>query len=235
MNLIITNEFNKMDILKKLTNEKKFNNYKFYSFNELKRKLFFDYDNKTIEYVMKKYNVNLSIARIYIENLYFLKDVRNKKIEFLNNLKKELDDNNLLIYNNQFKNYLLDKKIIVYQNEELSKEEKYILHDFNYEVKKNQDSIYSPEIFEASDINIVRKQCSGFPHSLKLLRCQNPVVLRIRCVGILRKRVCQIYVLLVIADNDSIVRISRNPDENDDRISLCQPLLQRVDTPMISL
>ena len=59
MNLIITNEFNKMDILKKLTKEKKFNNYKFYSFNELKRKLFFDYDNKTIEYVMKKYNVNL--------------------------------------------------------------------------------------------------------------------------------------------------------------------------------
>lgn len=153
MNLIITNEFNKMDILKKLTNEKKFNNYKFYSFNELKRKLFFDYDNKTIEYVMKKYNVNLSIARIYIENLYFLKEIRNKKIEFLNNLKKELDDNNLLIYNNQFKNYLLDKKIIVYQNEELSKEEKYILKDFNYEVKKNQDSIYSPEIFEAININ----------------------------------------------------------------------------------
>ena len=153
MNLIITNEFNKRDILKKLTNEKKFNNYKFYSFNELKRKLFFDYDNKTIEYVMKKYNVNLSIARIYIENLYFLKEIKNKKIEFLNNLKKELDDNKLLIYNNQFKNYLLGKKIIVYQNEELSKEEKYILHDFNYEVKKNQDSIYSPEIFEAIDIN----------------------------------------------------------------------------------
>ena len=153
MNLIITNEFNKMDILKKLTKEKKFNNYKFYSFNELKRKLFFDYDNKTIEYVMKKYNVNLSIAKIYIENLYFLKEIRNKKIEFLNNLKKELDNNKLLIYNNQFKNYLLDKKIIVYQNEELSKEEKYILKDFNYEVKKNQDSIYTPEIFEAININ----------------------------------------------------------------------------------
>lgn len=153
MNLIITNEFNKMDILKKLTDEKKFNNYKFYSFNELKKKLFFDYDNKTIEYVMKKYNVNLSIAKIYIENLYFLKDVRNKKIEFLNNLKKELDNNKLLIYNNQFKNYLLGKKIIVYQNEELSKEEKYILKDFNYKVKKNQDSIYSPEIFEAININ----------------------------------------------------------------------------------
>lgn len=153
MDLIITNEFNKIDILKRLTNEKKFNNYKFYSFNELKKKLFFDYDNKTIEYVMKKYNVNLSIARIYIENLYFLKEVRNKKIEFLNSLKKELDDNNLLIYNHQFKNYLLDKKIIVYQNEKLSKEEKYILQDFNYEVKKNQDGIYSPEIYEAGDIN----------------------------------------------------------------------------------
>lgn len=40
---------------------------------------------------------------------------------------------------------------------------------------------------------------------------------------------------LVIADNNSVVRISRNPDENDDRISLRQPLLQRVNAPVTSL
>ena len=45
----------------------------------------------------------------------------------------------------------------------------------------------------------------------------------------------QINVLLVIADNDSVVRISRNPDENDDRISLRQPLFQRVNAPVTSL
>ena len=85
------------------------------------------------------------------------------------------------------------------------------------------------------DINIVRKQCSCFPYSFKILRCQHPIVSRIRCVGIFRKRIHQINVLLVIADNDSIVRISRNPDENDDWISLRQSLLQRVNAPMTSL
>ena len=98
MNLIITNEFNKMDILKKITNEKKFNNYKFYSFNELKRKLFFDYDNKTIEYVMKKYNVNLSIAKIYIENLPNLNNETEAVAEFAHKIQEETKGASVLLY-----------------------------------------------------------------------------------------------------------------------------------------
>ena len=39
--------------------------------------------------------------------------------------------------------------------------------------------------------------------------------------------------LLVIADSNSVVRISRNPNENDDRISFGQPLFQRVNASMI--
>ena len=81
------------------------------------------------------------------------------------------------------------------------------------------------------NINIVRKQRPCFPYCFEIFRCQHPVVLRVRCVGVFRKGVCQINVLLVIADNDGIVSISRDAEENDDRTSLCQPLFQRVNAP----
>ena len=73
-----------MRLLIVLSKEKRFNNNKFYSFRELKKKLIFDYNNKTIEYVMNKYNVNINIAKIYLENLYFLKDLEDNKVKFLN-------------------------------------------------------------------------------------------------------------------------------------------------------
>lgn len=59
MNVVITNEFNKIELLKKINIEKKFNNNKFLTFKELKKKLFFDYDDRALEYIINKYNVNI--------------------------------------------------------------------------------------------------------------------------------------------------------------------------------
>ena len=73
MNVVITNEFNKIELLKKINIEKKFNNNKFLTFKELKKKLFFDYDDRALEYIINKYNVNINIAKIYLDNLYHLK------------------------------------------------------------------------------------------------------------------------------------------------------------------
>jgi len=42
---------------------------------KLKKKLFFDYDVKTLEYVMINYKVSLDIAKMYLDNLYYLKFV----------------------------------------------------------------------------------------------------------------------------------------------------------------
>ena len=69
MNVVITNEFNKIELLKKINIEKKFNNNKFLTFKELKKKLFFDYDDRALEYIINKYNVNINIAKIYLDNL----------------------------------------------------------------------------------------------------------------------------------------------------------------------
>ena len=152
MNIIITNESNKLKLLNKLNNNKIFNNNKFITFKELKKKLFFDYDDNTLEYIMTKYNVNINIAKIYLDNMYFLKEIDNDKVIFLNKLKKELDDNKLLIYNPLFKKYILNQEITIYGKDILTKEEKLILNNLNYKIEYNPTYSFKPYVYEATSI-----------------------------------------------------------------------------------
>lgn len=152
MKIVITNEFNKIEILKKLTKEKKFTNYKFITFNELKKKLLFDYNDLAYEYIMNKYKVNINIAKIYLENIYFLKDIKDEKVIFLNNLKKELDNENLLIYDYNFQKYISNKEVIVYGKETLSKEELLLLSKINYKKDTLKKDTFKHDVYEAKDI-----------------------------------------------------------------------------------
>ena len=152
--IIITNNSNKQKILKSLSKEKKLLNLKFYTFNELKKNLFFDYDNKAIEYLINNYHINIEIALTYLNNLYFLKEINNEKIIFLNNIKQELENNNLLIKNKMFKEYIKDKEIIVYGYNHLTKEQELIIKSLNKEVTYQNDlKKYIPTVYEANDIN----------------------------------------------------------------------------------
>lgn len=152
MNIIITNESNKLKLLNKLNNNKIFNNNKFITFKELKKKLFFDYDDRALEYIMTKYNVNINIAKIYLDNMYFLKEIDNDKVIFLNKLKKELDENKLLIYNPLFKKYILNQDITIYGKDMLTKEEKLILNNLNYKIEYNPTYGFKPYVYEATSI-----------------------------------------------------------------------------------
>lgn len=151
--IIIASSSNKKYILKKLSNEKKLYNLKFYTFLDLKKKLFFDYDNKTIEYVMVNYNVSYDIAKTYLDNLYYLKDSNSYKLKFLNELKEKLDNEKLLIYDTDFKNYINSKEIILYGYEILSKEQKLILNNLsnvnNYKQLKEK---YKPIVFQLNNL-----------------------------------------------------------------------------------
>lgn len=180
MNIYITNEANKMRLLIVLSKEKRFNNNKFYSFRELKKKLIFDYNNKTIEYVMNKYNVNINIAKIYLENLYFLKDLEDNKVKFLNALKKDLDENNLLIYNKEFRKYLENKDITVYNKSKLSKEEKRILEGLNIRIENNLNNNYEPSIYEAENIE---EEVEYVVRSIKELLCKNIDINNIKIIA----------------------------------------------------
>ena len=86
-------------------------NIKLMNFDEIKKGLLFDYDSETINFVMKKYSVNYDIAKDYIDSTYLLSEdnLSSSKGTFLNNLKTDLIDNNLLIFDYLFpallKNY----------------------------------------------------------------------------------------------------------------------------------
>ncbi len=154
--IVITSNSNKKRILNYLSVNKLLYNIKFYTFKELKKKLFFDYDNKTLEYVIKKLNVSLKVARIYLENLYFLKDIKNPKIDFLLNLKKDLENENLLIIDPLFKSFLKNKKIIVYGYNTLTKEQELIINELNskVELKNTSDNEYLPLVYEAKNMSL---------------------------------------------------------------------------------
>ena len=150
--IVVTSSGNKENILKEISNKGKLINLKFYSFNDLKKGLFFDYDNEALLYIMNKYHVNLDIARVYLENMYFLKDVDDYKVKFLNALKEELILNNLLKINENFKKFLKKHKIIVYGYSNLSKEQLLILEDLNWELKNDEKDHYKPSVYEAFDM-----------------------------------------------------------------------------------
>ncbi|MBQ2946289.1 MAG: PD-(D/E)XK nuclease family protein [Bacilli bacterium] len=144
--IIICNNNYKIQILKDI---KKIINIKFMSMDEFIKSYYFDYDEKTILYVIKKYNVKYDTALEYLNNLIYIEDKKyiQDKLNFLVNLKKELVDNNLLIFNSKFKNLIKDKDIIIY-NYSLSKFEKYILRDLDYQIIEKETNKYIHTIYE---------------------------------------------------------------------------------------
>lgn len=148
--IIICNNNYKIQILKNIN---KLINIKFINMSEFIKSYLFDYDEKTILYLIKNYNISYEIALEYINNLYYIEDKKynDEKLDYLVKIKKELIDNNLLIFNNKFKKYIKDKNIIVY-NYNLSKFEKHILKDLNIKIVDEKTNNYEPVIYEFNDI-----------------------------------------------------------------------------------
>ena len=129
---------------------------------EFLEEYFFKYDEYALRYIMDKYNCKYDIAQKYIDNLYYVEN-RNyniSKLDFLVNLKKELDDNNLLIYNHRFREYLKEIKIILF---DISIDEYLIniLNKFDYQIINREYNNYIHKIYEFSsmeeEVNYVAK------------------------------------------------------------------------------
>ena len=129
--IIIVNSCNKQEVIKE-GSRSELSDIKVMTFNEIKEKLFFSYDEKAIYEVMCLENVSYSIAKKYIENLYWLDDINTSKITKLINIKKYLNDKKLLVHNPLFEKLLLNKNIYVYDIPYLTKEEEKILNGFKY-------------------------------------------------------------------------------------------------------
>ena len=152
--LIIPNTQKKL-IIKELN--KKLLNINIMSLNELIKKYTFNYNEKTIYQLMKKENIKYDIAKNYIKNIYYIenKTYNNKKLDKLVEIKKYLEENNLLIYDKLFKNYIKNKKIYIYYDS-INKYENKIIEEIKKETEviilKKEYNTYTPEIHEFNNI-----------------------------------------------------------------------------------
>ena len=115
--LIITNESFKEQIL---LNLKKMYRLKFMNIKEFLENLIFSYNEQAIYYLMKEYDYKYDVAKMYLENIYYVENIDDNNINRLQQIKKELEERNLLKQNKYFQDYLKEIDIIIY-NYDLNK------------------------------------------------------------------------------------------------------------------
>ena len=129
--LIICPNEEKIKILDNLSKDDKLYDIKFMTKEEFKNNYYFSYDERTIYYLLNKYKLNLDVAKVYLKNLYVIdinKEYSSSKLKFLQSIKKELLENKLLEENNNFKNYISTKNILVKSYYNLDKYEEEMLN-----------------------------------------------------------------------------------------------------------
>lgn len=133
-------------------------NRKFMTMKELINSYYFSYDDETIFYLMDKYKYKYNIACVYLDNLIYIEDkiYNSNKLNFLVKLKKELDDNKLLIYDNYFKEYIKNKDIIIY-GDYFNKIESNLINELknitNVEIIKNEYKEYNHVVYEFNSMD----------------------------------------------------------------------------------
>lgn len=147
--IIICNSGTKEAILK----TKKLKKIKIMSRTEFIKKACFSYDEEAILYLMKKYNYIYEVASMYIDNLYYIEneDYQEEKLIFLKKIKEELDSNNLLKYNYEFKNYIKRTPIIIY-NLRIDKFLEKILSGLNYSKIENNYKEYNHQVLSFNTV-----------------------------------------------------------------------------------
>ena len=151
-NLVVTSNSNKKRILRKLNDEKKLVNVKFMSLDELLCSLSFSFDQKSIYKVIKKYSIKFDNAKVYLDNIKYISDkLDNDKMSKLKEIKELVKDD--LIIDNEFKNYIKDKKVCIYGYDYITNYEKSVLESINYEIVNNHVSNNTHNIYEFNKID----------------------------------------------------------------------------------
>ena len=150
--LIICPNDLKMKILNEFAKEKELMNIKFMTKKEYLNKYYFSYDERALYYLMDKYNLNIDVAKVYLNNLYIIdekKDYKEDKLKFLKEIKLELINNKLLEYSPSFKKYLEGFNIEVkgYYDLDLY-EEKALNYKFEYQDSKITVPVYEYKTLE---------------------------------------------------------------------------------------
>lgn len=165
--IIITTKNNKPILLEEINKIDKILDIKIITTKELKNKYLFSYNEQTILYLMNKYNLKYTVALIYLENLYYIENKKydSDKLNFLVKIKQELINNNLLIFDNNYKEYLKNKKIIVYKIKNLNKLEQTIINELqNVTIIEENTKLYKHKIYKFTtleeEVEFVAKKIS---------------------------------------------------------------------------
>lgn len=130
--IVITKQ--KKQILKYLSDNKKILNLRIMTLKEFKDTYFGYINEQAIYYLIKKYNYRYEIAKMYLDNFLFLPD-----------LKKELEENNLIIKEPLFKEAIKRIVVIDYDLDPYIKEE---IEKYDHLYIKEQTGNYLPPVYE---------------------------------------------------------------------------------------
>ena len=92
--LLIVPSSIKQKVIKEICKLDSFFSFKIIDEIQLKQLVCFDYSINAIDYIAKNYNVNHSIAKEYIESMYYFDNVtyKSNRLNILNKIKQELID-----------------------------------------------------------------------------------------------------------------------------------------------
>lgn len=180
--IICENDY-KNYILKNMSKNHIFLNVKFYSKKEFFNEYLFKYNEETLHYLVNKYNLKVDIAKMYLNNLYYVKDKEyiSHKLNYLVKLKNELNDQKLLIYNKGFKEFIKKYKILVIGYAYLENYEIDIFNDLNANII-NDFSIY--EINKVYEFNSLEEEISFVLKNICKLLKQGIDINKIKIMGI---------------------------------------------------
>ena len=143
--LIIPNNL-KTKVLEEINKQERLINVKILTFNEFNKHYFFDYNQETIYYLVKNYNLSVENAIIFLNNLIYIEDYNSNhpNILYLKKIYQDLTSHDLLIFDPLFKKYLQDINLIILKTKEI---EPFYVKIF---------SLYNPTYYslELKDLNL---------------------------------------------------------------------------------
>lgn len=147
--LIITNDSSRYCLIRNINKLSKLVNIKVITPRELIENYYFKYDERAIYYLINKYKIKYEIAKIYLDNMYYVtKPNVSAKTNRIYSLKQELMENNLLMINSYYVDYLRTKKIVVYNINYLPNIVKGILDNYHYDIVNDYSGNYIHSIYE---------------------------------------------------------------------------------------
>lgn len=164
-------------------------NIKYMTLENLLKGLTIDYEHDTIFYLMNKYHFNYDVAKVYLQQLQLLsllkEDTLNlsekNKYLFLQEIKADLQKANLIKDESTFKLKLKNKYLIIWGYFTLTKKDKKILEEVNYEfwpLTRGKEMVN-----EANEFQTFNEEIAGIAEKIAELISQGVSLSQIKIVG----------------------------------------------------